>query len=323
MNIAARKALLGARALRARRDSSCNPVATTSAYVQLTRQQASDAIRRRLEQGSPTLVARLGSVELDVLLTYLAVHGTGSVVAKSRAFVRGSAGRFWWDGSLIAALAINAGFFPRDVAYVERFALRMLEDLWQVDILGSWLRGERLVASYLNDPIRVRLHDLEPYYHENPWTAALTGKTVLVVHPYAESIERQYAHRERLFANAAVLPSFELKTIKAVQSVAETDTACRTWFDAYDHMCEQIAETDFDVVLVGCGAYGLPLAAHAKRLGKQAVHLGGALQILFGIKGRRWDQPGFVSTLYNEHWTRPLASERPRSYEAVEDGAYW
>lgn len=33
--------------------------------------------------------------------------------------------------------------------------------------------------------------------------------------------------------------------------------------------------------------YGFPLAAHVKHKGKQAIHLGGTLQLLFGIKGNR------------------------------------
>ena len=45
-------------------------------------------------------------------------------------------------------------------------------------------------------------------------------------------------------------------------------------------MEDGIAEIDFEVALIGCGAYGLPLAAHVKRLGKKAVHLGGATQNL-------------------------------------------
>jgi hypothetical protein len=38
------------------------------------------------------------------------------------------------------------------------------------------------------------------------------------------------------------------------------------------------------------------------------VHLGGATQRLFGIRGKRWDERPFFQNLYNEHWTRPLAS---------------
>lgn len=32
---------------------------------------------------------------------------------------------------------------------------------------------------------------------------------------------------------------------------------------------------DYDICLIGYSAYGFPLAAHAKRKGKKAVHLGG------------------------------------------------
>ena len=46
-------------------------------------------------------------------------------------------------------------------------------------------------------------------------------------------------------------------------------------------------EIEFDVAIIGCGAYGLPLAVEAKRMGKQAIHMGGATQVLFGIKVNR------------------------------------
>lgn len=49
-------------------------------------------------------------------------------------------------------------------------------------------------------------------------------------------------------------------------------------------MKDEIDKRDYDIALIGCGAYGFPLAAHIKRSGKKAVHLGGALQLLFGIK---------------------------------------
>lgn len=49
-------------------------------------------------------------------------------------------------------------------------------------------------------------------------------------------------------------------------------------------MKDEIDKQDYDIALIGCGAYGFPLAAHIKRSGKKAIHLGGALQLLFGIK---------------------------------------
>jgi hypothetical protein len=76
------------------------------------------------------------------------------------------------------------------------------------------------------------------------------------------------------------------------------------------------------VLLVGAGAYSLPLVVHAKRLGRQGFHLGGAAQVLFGIKGRHWEgQP--ESGFYDEHWSCPIPEETPAGVEAVGGGCYW
>jgi hypothetical protein len=80
---------------------------------------------------------------------------------------------------------------------------------------------------------------------------------------------------------------------------------------------------EFDVAIIGCGAYGFPLAAHVKHLGKKAVHLGGATQVLFGIKGKRWLERDAVSQLINEHWVFPSEDETPAQFKNVEGGCYW
>ena len=94
-------------------------------------------------------------------------------------------------------------------------------------------------------------------------------------------------------------------------------------------MEDQIDKIDYDVCLIGCGAYGFLLAAHCKMKGKKAVHLGGALQLLFGIKGKRWEDPnyGFAGKNYlsfmNEYWVRPSKEETPTLSNSVEGSCYW
>ena len=114
-----------------------------------------------------------------------------------------------------------------------------------------------------------------------------------------------------------------MKTLKAVQSIGNTDGQFSTWFEALDYMCEQITNIEFDVAIIGAGAYGLPLASFVKKLGKKSIHLGGATQILFGIKGHRWEQRLFFQKLFNEHWVYPLAVERPKAFQKADSGAYW
>ena len=283
----------------------------------LTGQAASDLIKERLLSDAPVLIARFGLVELNCLRQYLAI----SLPHKPFDYIRGRSPAFWWEESTLDTITQNAGFFPRDPALLERFCRQLLDDVPSIDILGSWLVDESQVPGL--QATRVQLRDLEPYFHAEPWSEALAGKIVLVVHPFTESIARQYAHRADLFADPRVLPAFELKTLQAAQTIAGSPSEFATWFDAYDSMADRIAATEFDVAILGAGAYGLPLAAHVKRLGKKAIQLGGATQILFGIKGKRWDEHEFIAPLYNDHWVRPLPTERPANYLQVEDGCYW
>ena len=92
-----------------------------------------------------------------------------------------------------------------------------------------------------------------------------------------------------------------------------------------------ILKIDFDIALLGCGAYGYPLAAEIKRGCRQAVHMGGAIQLMFGIMGKRWDgtRPGSdgkmradVAKYYNDDWIYPI-EEKPADADKVEYGPYW
>jgi hypothetical protein len=237
--------------------------------------------------------------------------------------VRGRDEPFWWHPQTTLAMCRNAGFFPCDPTLLARYAGLVLDDLSQLDVLGSWLPRERLLEDRLTNVARLRLRDLEPYFHRDPWTEVLGGRTVLVVHPFEQSIRDQYRRRRELFADHRVLPDFELKTLRAVQSIAGEETEFADWFEAFDYMSDEIARTDFDVALIGCGAYGFPLAAHVKRLGKHAVHLGGATQYLFGIRSTASDEKELFRALYTDAWVRPRVDERPENYLSVEGGRYW
>jgi hypothetical protein len=184
--------------------------------------------------------------------------------------------------------------------------------------------AEQYYSGELTKAKRVVLEDLEPFFCERPWTHALAGLKVLVVHPFEETIRSQYAKRSLIFPDG-LLPDFELQTIRAVQSLLGEPTPFRDWFDALNHMKKEIDRRDFDVCLIGCGAYGLPLAAHVKRMGRKAIHLAGATQLLFGIIGARWEDYIVYPymNLMNEHWVRPAAHERPKNASAMENACYW
>ena len=114
----------------------------------------------------------------------------------------------------------------------------MINDIPNVDILGSWRPEEVYFKKFLENAIKVYLLCLEPYWSKNPWSRALEGKHVLVVHPFAEDIINQYKnHREQLFEDKGVLPKFaSLRVVKAVQSIGGESNGFQDWFEALDWM---------------------------------------------------------------------------------------
>lgn len=231
-----------------------------------------------------------------------------------------------------------SGIFPPTEDVAARFSERYLTDIPEIDILASHQYFEKFMP--LRDDItRVQLEMLYPFFVERPWTRVLKGKKVLVVHPFAKTIKMQYEKRREVFPNEDLLPDFTLITLKAVQTIAGEKSQFADWFEALHWMEEQISQTDFDIAIIGCGAYGLPLAAHVKRLGKQAIHMAGGTQLLFGILGNRWVKhyaakkvihyhPGVdinidYTPLFNDSWTYPLDDDTPKNAEVVEGACYW
>lgn len=288
-------------------------------------QAANDAIRELILSRKPCLVARFGCVELEATLRGYDISRPGSRLKKFAQLFTGSCGPFWWDNSIKAGMLRTTGVFPADEATLMRFAECSLESARPIDILGTWNAREWFLSrQFFPKAKAVHLDDLNAFRYEKPWTSALEGRRVLVVHPFDETIRSQYARRELLFADKAVLPPFELLTYKPVTSFLGLETPYRDWFEALDKMCRDIAALDFDVAILGCGAYGMPLGAFIKqKLGRQAVHLGGVTQILFGIRGGRWDNFPMINRFYNDAWVRPGDSERPANFRQHEGGAYW
>ena len=291
--------------------------------AQVRGQDASDLIKNRILTNRPLMVARFGATELTFLTTFLVAEEKSWWLRKRLYYVLNKIRTLDWERSIIDDMVDVSGFFPYNLPNAHRYTDLVLEDVREIDILGSWLYRERLLKSELRHVIKVQLPDLEPYYHSNPWSEALVGKKILVVHPFKESIQKQYLHRQHLFTDSRVLPDFELDTIRAVQSAGQTKTQFADWFQSLDHMKAQMDQKEYDIAIIGCGAYGFHLAAHAKRSQKIGIHLGGATQMLFGIKGKRWENNPGSKDLMNEYWVKPSDSERPEKFNLIENGCYW
>lgn len=284
-------------------------------------EEANIYISTLIESGNPFWVGRFGHTELNFIDSYW-----GDKLCAKKINVH----------SGLESLCNNAGFFPNDMDLAGKYVDLILSCCGEMDIHGMWPLYMEDYYTWRYDKKSKLMHYLwlEPWElpigesDVKPWSHSLKGKKVLVIHPFAETIQSQYRYkRELIFANRYknsddILPQFELKTLKAVQTIAgNKDDRFATWFEALNWMVEECRNIDFDVAIIGCGAYGLPLAAEIKRMGKGAIQICGATQLMFGIMGNRWNES--LDDLVNDAWTRPSENEQVSNISKVENACYW
>ena len=222
----------------------------------------------------------------------------------------------------------HAGVFPDTLEAFQKFCEIYFAATRSIDLLGI-MDGEPFQKKILRAsgarPALCRLSALEPYLLAEPWSASLANKRVTVVHPFDTSIKKQFARRVEIFRDPRVLPPFELRIIRPPVSLAfgHGPPGLGNWADALDHLTERVLSEPFDVAILGCGAYGLPLGQRIRSAGFPAIHIGGATQILFGIWGARWRGNPQFQALATPAWTSPDPSEKPPGADAIEGGCYW
>ncbi len=275
---------------------------------QITMQKSSSILFDALKTKQPFAAIRFGAVELSCLNNYEKIQFGFSKKFKP---------------SVVMSMKKNAGFFPTTDDNLRYYSKYMFNHLKEADYLGiSGVHMEDyFYRNFALNAKPVQNWALDPLLGQ--WSHLLKGKRVLVISPFADQIASQYKKREKLFpSDPNILPEFDLITIKAVQTIADQlDPRFENWFEALDYMKVEILKLEFDIALVGAGAYGSPLCLYIKSLKKQAIQTGGATQLLFGIIGRRWEQREYVRRHINQDWIRP--KDQPTGYQTVEMGCYW
>jgi hypothetical protein len=105
---------------------------------------------------------------------------------------------------------------------------------------------------------------------------------------------------------------------------SDTHSRYPTVFQLFDEVAAEIEKRDFDIALIGAAGLAIPFASFVKNLGKIAIDLGGALQILFGVSGRRWANfEELKRDIFNEHWTYLPPRYLPKERNVCDNLAYW
>jgi hypothetical protein len=221
-----------------------------------------------------------------------------------------------------------AGLYPTNVDTVNWFASEIYSNLKYLDLIAPWSKTLPEFEDYVINhtavnAYRTLMEHLEPYFFDTPWTECLSGKNVVVFSPFADSISQNYKNFNNIW-NGKIAANFNLISIKYPTSIPITHNSPHTTsFEIYNKYIDILHDTDFDVGIFGTGHTGLLFASECKKMGRTGIHMGGATQILFGIKGDRWSNRNNFTTFFNKHWTHPMESETPEHYKQVEGGCYW
>lgn len=270
-------------------------------------EETNDAFCKAIDSKAPFAAIRFGAVELSCLNN----HEKIELGLKKH-----------YKESVVYSMKNNAGFFPTDEASLKEYGDKLLPLLKETTFLGiSGVHMEEYFQEIYCPDSQILLYEgFEPLHGD--WSSHLKGKKVLVVSPFVNQIKEQHAKREKLFPEGSnILPEFTLLTIESPLTCADGIVEGSNFFNELEKMKKAMAELDFDIALIGAGAYGTFLALEAKRLGKQGIQTGGATMTLFGMIGKRWDKRNHVAKYVNSSWVRP--SQKPAGYEKIEGGAYW
>lgn len=284
--------------------------------------EASRLLAKLLDSKRPVLISRLGTTETKCLKLLGASSGSRDTPER-----------------LSVALSTLSGVYPASHENATRFASLYSTWIGEIDVLGVrdlplervfWQGETRAIKRYFRGSHLISIEDLVPFHHVSPWTWALADSKVMVVHPFAETIAAQSTKITEIFPNGHV-PKFDVEVFRPPQLLADSQDRVlfESWFDAFESAREQLlrelSRTLPDFVLIGAGALGLGLGLAAKQAGYRVIHVGGALQLFFGIMGSRWEKDGTALSAIpvNEFWVRPAASEKPAGASNVEDGCYW
>lgn len=271
------------------------------------------AICVALEDNDGALIGRNGSTELELMID-LQKH---------------------W---LYNALKYNAGIFPlsneRQLIQWQRVSIdaTKLSDVlatgWYAPLKGA----EKTALSQWNfQGHQIPLRSLEPYYVElgDQWIQLLSGHRVAVVSSFCQTMQSQVSKLDVIWPSKMIPDDIYWTWVQTGYSpeVAkgrnEWPSNVKSWSDAVEYVVSEVVSQGARFALIGCGALGMPIAKALKQRGVIAIVLGGAIQVLFGIKGKRWANHEIISTFWNDAWVWPSEAETPLNAVSIEGGCYW
>ncbi len=275
-----------------------------------------------LKSNQPLLLGRLGSTESRI--------------------IRASETGLGIDSLALARHAQNwSGIAPRDE--LNSVSDVYLREILNFNFLAEWPSpGHTVVLNHLKanqrTPFFYNLEFLNPLSLTlsfglpacDLWLSALAGQRVLVIHPCEESLR---ASTTRSLGNyeSDLLPELDYKCVAppvTFGNYKKPFSYLEKLQELRDVLFNLSRHEKFDAALVAAGGYGLPIASfiYKEQIAKKVLHVGGALQLYFGVVGNRWLSEPY-KTMYRSYdnlsrWSRIIDPSITRLADSVENGCY-
>jgi len=276
--------------------------------------------------GDRFFIGRNGTIEIEVLFFWLINRRGG--------------GQRSYPGRLSEQIQRNAGIFPGTPESIDEWCEAYMEALMTMTggaagwFAPTFNAEKAILDTYAPNAFRTPLRSLEPYYMPAGlrWTEKLVGKRVAVVSSFANTMQAQIHRADKIWTGAQedLLPrdvtwNFIRTGYSPIvsQGNASWPEGCNTWQEAVNHVVTSVILSQSEIALIGCGGLGMIIAGRLKEAGISTIVLGGAIQVLFGIKGRRWATHDVISRFWNDSWVWPSPTEIPGGAGSIEGGCYW
>ena len=150
----------------------------------------------------------------------------------------------------------------------------------------------------------------------------MNNKKVLVISSFDGLVRKQFesGNLYRIYKNYPNI--IKLETIKFPYCF-HNNGPHENYFETLEIIFNEIKNIDFDIAILGCGAYGHMLCHKIDtELNKDAIYVGGSIQTLFGIISSREKEHGKIK--YDENWISEIPDEyKPVNHKLIENGCYW
>ena len=236
----------------------------------------------------------------------------------------------------------NAGIFPIAIhSQFYNWQQQSINATKSADVLATgWyeplkIAEDAALEKWQVKATRISLRAIEPYYldPQEQWTRLLEGQSVAVVTSFTKTAKEQMKKGSMaIWGCKGVLPdNVDWHWIQCgySRSVAKGSTqvewprGINDWSQAAEYLVGEVIQSGARFALIGCGGLGMPIAKMLKDRGIIAIVMGGAIQVLFGIKGQRWANHPVISTFWNDNWVWPSKEETPGAAATIEGGCYW